>query len=111
MRLHGTLRLPRDHALTGRQVARVRLLDVSRADAPAVAVAETSVELDGSSGDVDFDLEVPDLDARSTYSLSAHVDVDGSGDVTEGDLLTTQHVDVSATSAHGSYDVPLQTVT
>ncbi|QZY29867.1 YbaY family lipoprotein [Nocardioides coralli] len=111
MRLHGTLRMPDDHALHGHEVARVRLLDVSRADAPAVTVAETSIGLVGTALAVDFDLDVPSLDPRATYALSAHVDTNGSGDVSVGDLLTMQHVGVSPTATDHSYDVPLQTVT
>ena len=113
MRLHGTLRLPLDSALTGSEVAWVRLLDVSRADASAVPVASTSVPLTGGAEtvEVDFDFEATALDPRSTYTIAAHVDMSGSGDITPGDLLTTRHIDVSPTAIDRSYDVPLDTVT
>lgn len=112
MRLRGTLRLPSDSALTGQEVARVRLLDVSRADASSVTVAETSVPLVGGvdSVEVEFELDAPELDPGASYSLAAHVDMSGSGDVTQGDLLTTRHVDVSPGGDAETYDVPLERI-
>jgi uncharacterized lipoprotein YbaY len=44
---------------------------------------------------IDFVLDVGDLDPRHTYSLEAHIDVDGSRDFSIGDYLTMEHFDVS----------------
>ena len=72
-------------------VARVE--DVSRADAPSSVVGEQvqTVELRRGSP-VPFAIEVPAdrIDSRRHYAVSVHVDVSGSGEVTKGDLLTTQ---------------------
>jgi putative lipoprotein len=113
VRLHGTLRLPSGSALSGHEVARVRLLDVSRADASSVTVAETSVPLMGGAESVvvDFELDAPALDLTASYTLAAHVDMSGSGDLTQGDLLTTRHIDVSPEETDQRYDVPLERVT
>jgi hypothetical protein len=113
VRLHGTLRLPAGGVGQEGAVARVRLLDVSRADASAVTVAETRVRLasDARSAEVDFELEAPALDPGATYSLAAHVDLSSSGDVTQGDLVTTQHIDVAPGDEEPTYDVPLHKVT
>jgi uncharacterized lipoprotein YbaY len=75
----------------------VRLLDVSRADASSETVASVVVEnvslIPGQT--VGFVLDVGDLDTRHTYSLAAHVDLDGSQEYTIGDYLTMEHFDVS----------------
>jgi len=75
----------------------VRLLDVSRADASSETVASVVVEsvslIPGRP--VGFVLDVGELDTRHTYSLEAHVDVDGSQEYAIGDYLTMEHFDVS----------------
>jgi uncharacterized lipoprotein YbaY len=78
-------------------VCHVRLHDVSRADAASVVVAESTVTVDLSTdgGEIPFELDVGDLDRSATYALSAHVDTTGSGEVSAGDFLTTEHHPVS----------------
>jgi putative lipoprotein len=72
----------------------VQVEDVSRADAPSRVVGEQRlrrVEL-LPGGRLAFEIEVPadELDERMSYSVRAHVDVSGSGEVEPGDLVTTQ---------------------
>jgi putative lipoprotein len=72
----------------------VQVEDVSRADAPSRVVGEQRmrrVELP-PGGRLPFEIEVPadELDERMSYSVRAHIDVSGSGEVDPGDLLTTQ---------------------
>jgi len=72
----------------------VRLEDVSRADAPSVVIAEhrqQHVPLEAGSA-VPFELDVPAerVDPSSLYSLSAHVDASGSGEVEPGYLISTR---------------------
>jgi len=83
----------------------VRLLDVTRADASAETLAEVTLkDVSLTAGEpIDFVLDnVGSLDARNTYSLEAHVDIDGSGDVAMGDYRTMEHFDVSHDTA-GEY--------
>src|SRR4051794_31297871 len=82
----------------------VQVEDVSRADAPSVVVGEQrlrGVRLP-PGGALQFEVEVPAdrVDPRSSYSVRAHVDVSGSGEVEEGDLLSTQSYPV-LTRGHG----------
>jgi uncharacterized lipoprotein YbaY len=72
----------------------VSVEDTSRADAPAVVVAQQrqrNVSLREGSP-VPFRVEVPAdrIDERHSYSASAHIDVSGSGDVKVGDLVSTE---------------------
>lgn len=72
----------------------VRVEDVSRADAPSRVVGEQrfhQVTLQGS-GQVAFEITVPDdlVDDKAIYSVMAHVDVSGSGQIERGDLISTQ---------------------
>jgi putative lipoprotein len=72
----------------------VRVEDVSRADAPSVVIAEhreRDVSLEPGAT-LPFTLEVPAdrVDASSLYTVSAHVDASGSGEIEPGDLLSTR---------------------
>lgn len=70
-----------------------RIEDVSRADAPATVLS--SVTLSGATippppgEQVVFSIPVPDYDPRMRYSVRVHVDRDGDGQVTVGDLVST----------------------
>lgn len=72
----------------------VQIEDVSRADAPSIVVGEQrlrGVHLT-RGGRFGFHVKVPTdrVDPTLRYSLRAHVDVSGSGEVESGDLLTTR---------------------
>jgi putative lipoprotein len=82
----------------------VQVEDVSRADAPSVVVGEQrlrGVRLP-PGGALQFEVEVPAdrVDPHSMYSVRAHVDVSGSGEVEKGDLLSTRSYPV-LTRGHG----------
>lgn len=72
----------------------VRVLDVSRADAGAVIAGETIVpDLrygPGSASAIAVDVTCGAVDARAHYSAWAHLDLDGDGQVSSGDWLTTE---------------------
>jgi uncharacterized lipoprotein YbaY len=98
MQLRGEVEFPEVASPVRGATLHVRLLDVSRADASARIVAGTvleNVSVTAAGHRIVFALEVGDLDTRSTYSLEAHLDVDGSGEVTSGDYRTMEHFDVS----------------
>jgi putative lipoprotein len=92
--IHGQVVLP--EGSSPRQAAElvVRVEDISRADAPSIVLAEDrqrDVPLEGG-GTVPFTIEVPAdrVDPRSLYSVQAHIDATGSGDVEPGDLISTR---------------------
>jgi uncharacterized lipoprotein YbaY len=70
----------------------VRLEDVSRADAASTLMAELVLPLATSlpaGAELPFAIIAPHSEERASYSVSVHVDVSGTGDVTVGDLLST----------------------
>lgn len=72
----------------------VQVEDVSRADAPSIVVGEQrlhAVRLEGGAV-LPFAVEVPAglVDVRHSYSVRAHIDISGSGEVEIGDLVSTQ---------------------
>jgi putative lipoprotein len=112
MHIAGELRFREPPPDLRNATVRVRLLDVSRADASAETVAEQtiegpSIESDGDSGTVKFAMEAPELDVRRSYSLAAHVDLSGSGEIEPGDFLTMESVPVEQSSERGHFEVPV----
>jgi putative lipoprotein len=114
MQVRGTVRVEQVRSEVRDAVTTVRLLDVSRADAASVTVAEVTVAdcslRPGAPGRIPFRLEVPELDPRATYALSAHIDTTGSGDRTVGDYVTTEHVPVPPRGEELVLDVPAQVI-
>jgi len=82
-----------DSAVRG-ATAHVRLLDVTRADAASLTLAEATIAdvcVDPGPGrPLRFALAVPALPEQGRQSLSVHVDVDNSGSVTRGDYVTVE---------------------
>ena len=91
----GSLELPSS------AVVRVRIEDVTRADADARLVA--SVELRAAPGGerIPFLFDVPQVDPTADYSVRVHVDLDGRGEVDVGDLVSVQSYPV-LTRGHGN---------
>ncbi|MCX2948741.1 hypothetical protein [Lentzea sp. NEAU-D7] len=90
--MNGTVVVPAGTPAFGRAVLRVRLLDVSLADAPAVTKAEHVSEFrrdDTAEQRLPFDLGLAD---GPVLTVAAHVDVSGDGRVRHGDLVSTRAV-------------------
>lgn len=78
--------------------------DVSRADAPSVVVGEqqfSNITLP-SDEPLKFEIEVPEdkIDERRIYSVRAHIDSSRTGEMSQGDLISTQSYPV-LTRGHG----------
>ena len=89
--------------------------DVSRADVLASPVAEHRqhhVPLTPAESGVPFHVDVPAdlIDPASRYSLRVHVDVSGTGDITDGDYISTQSLPVLTLGAGDDVVVPVQKV-
>ena len=86
-------------------VARVELQDVSRADAASrqVAVARLSgvSHRAGEETRVPFDLSGSPANPRASYALRVHVVRHAGEEVEVGDLVSTEHVPVTAERTHG----------
>lgn len=92
----------------------IELRDVSLMDVAAVTMSETTIlDISASATDslsVPYTISHPELDERMTYSIFAFVDVDGDGEVSEKDYISTSHNDVSATSGNDNVDAELEFV-
>jgi hypothetical protein len=65
---------------------------VSLADAPAVIVGrqvQEHVELPGGGAAIPFEVRAPPADPGASYSVRVHVDLDGDGEVSPGDYVST----------------------
>lgn len=94
--VHGSVRLPKDFAVSGAQ-ARIRLLDTTLAGAPSVVLVEEIVAVLDTGDPVQFELrgEVPP--ASGSYTVSAHIKAnpdptrgDKYDQIEPGDCLNTQ---------------------
>lgn len=88
---------------------RVVIEDVSRADAAAEVVAEQVLEdvpLRGVAA-LDVAIDVESVDTRQRYACRVHADIDGSGRVSSGDLISTQSHPVLTQGAGDTTTVPL----
>lgn len=108
--ISGTLVFPPDVAdFTGARVV-FRVEDTGVQDASAVVHHETVMQDVAYAPRMVFNLTVPDTQSGS-LSLSVHVDMDHSGNITRGDFITTQSLPVLR--EHGRDDlvtIPLEQV-
>jgi uncharacterized lipoprotein YbaY len=92
----------------------VRLEDVSRADAAAALIAEQTLEgvshRAGDKDSLDFALYGPPPAEGADYNVSAHVDLDGDGEVSRGDYVTVESYPVLTRGAPARVRVRVEAV-
>ena len=95
--------------------AYVRLEDVSRADASATTVAEQVIKgvshQTGKEEAVSFILYGDPPEEHSDYSVRVHVDVDGDGEISVGDYISTESYPVLTYGRPARVDVRVEEVT
>jgi uncharacterized lipoprotein YbaY len=75
----------------------VRIEDVSRADAASIVVAEQTIQnVSSSDQPIPFRVSGEPLEPRKSYTVSVHVDVDGDGEVSVGDYITTESYPIAS---------------
>jgi uncharacterized lipoprotein YbaY len=103
------LLIPIDYA-----IVRIRLEDVSRADAASEVVSEivlNNVDLvPGERVYIPFSLRHPALAEKGRYSISVHADVDGDGDITSGDYITMESFPVTPPESREKVSVHVRKV-
>jgi len=101
----GCIRLEGWRGEPGPATVYVRLLDTSRADAPAVTLSTLTlkeVALDVMEQDgVNFAMDITGVDAHAYYIVSVLVDLNGDGQSSRGDYLSMQAYPV-LTHGHGN---------
>ena len=103
--VRGTLELP-DNAPETAAAVRIRVEDVTRADAGSVIIGEQVLH-DVSLPGLRFEVPVTGIDPNARYTVRIHVDIAGTGTLSTGDLLTTQHVPVLTRGAPDTVIVPV----
>ena len=94
-------------------VLTVRLVDVSRADASSITKAKSvfrDVALTSSTDAVAFELRSLDVRPPGRYAVEAHLDVDCSGDITQGDYLTMESFPVDPALPEATVELRLRYV-
>lgn len=89
---------------------RLAIRDTTLADALHPTIAETTEGVENAAEGMEVTLDLPDqgLDPRHRYSVWAHLDHEGQGEIQSGDLITTQDVSVLPEHVDAEpVDVPL----
>src|SRR2546423_1218919 len=91
--VQGEVIVPADWSASGADVI-VHVEDVSRADAPSISLGELRRRIPRLSPGtrVPFEIHIPTdrVNERASYSVRAHVNRSGSGNIEKGDLVSTQ---------------------
>ena len=97
--IQGEILLPSDSPHREARSILIELRDVSVADAPSTVIASTRLTgVACKPGErVPFTLEAPETVKGRMLALRVHVDWDGDGPVSRGDLLTTESIPVPGT--------------
>ena len=92
---------------------RVKLEEVSRADAPARDISQLVISnFSHSPGEppIDFVLNVDEIDPRERYEVRVHLDLDGNGRYAAGDQITTQSYPVLTQGYPDTIEIRLQRI-
>jgi uncharacterized lipoprotein YbaY len=113
--IRGTIHLPPAAELPPGATTRVRVIDVSAADADAQVVTESVIhDIAGKAARgeaLTFELDV-DLDPRpvNSYAVSVHVDALDDGRLKTGDLITMQRYPVNADEPEQHLDIEVKKI-
>jgi hypothetical protein len=116
--VRGTLRIPPESPSVDAQCT-LTVRDVTHSDASAAEpVAQTSlfVRVDPRGAAPEFSLDVPDAalnqvgQGKKALNLEVHVDLDGSGLFSPGDLVSMHAQPIGPDSANAALEVPLALV-
>ncbi len=115
MKFEGVVRFRDPPAEPFNATVRVRLLDTTRAGASSETTAEQTIEdvsLAGAGAPayVRFALEASDLSPGRRYSLMAHIDASGNGEIEAGDYITMESVPLEARAAGTELEIPVSRV-
>ena len=112
--VHGSIVVPPDATRIRAARATVRVRDLAYSDAPERRpVAESSTIVDVTpDARIDFTVDVPDgrLPEGSTPSVEVHIDVDGSGYFSPGDLVSMEPHWLFLATPGSPIDVPVSVV-
>lgn len=109
--LRGTVSFEEQNISITNATAYVTIEDVSIADAPSAVVEEQTIpniSINKANNTFQYAIATGKLDEGKDYSLSVHIDIDGDGNVSQADYVTTQHYPLTSNSK--TLDVVVQKV-
>jgi uncharacterized lipoprotein YbaY len=106
-KIYGSVRLPQNISRDKSRQVLIEVRDTSFADAPSEVVAQQRLQnVPLAPGtEIPFELEVPDVEKPRQLGLRVHVDLDGTGIVSPGDLLNVQAYPVAQSGDAGPVSV------
>jgi putative lipoprotein len=106
-RVTGTITYLQRIALSPAAVIKVQLVDVSRADAPAIVISELVIYANGRQVPLEFEIDYgpAQIDQRHTYAVQARIEVDG-----HLRFINDQHYAVITRGAPAHVDMVLKAV-
>ena len=107
MRVRVMINAPAGDFPAGGAAVRVFVEDTSRLDEAARPVAESTLAIDTLAQGIPVEITCREPEANETFTVRVHVDVGASGNVTLGDLVSTQ----AHQAIDGEVQVPLTRVT
>lgn len=109
----GTISFGADAVPFSNATAYISLLDVSMQDVPSKTVAKQVIKdiQYPPHESIKFSLKGTIEDERGMYVISAHIDVDGDGQVSVGDYITTGYYEVAAVKNTTGLNVKVYRVT
>ena len=99
--LKGNISFEEQNVSFSNATAYVTIEDVSIADSPSIVVEEqiiSGLSVNGTSNTFQYALSTSKLEEAKTYSMSVHIDVDGDGNVSQADYITTQNYPLTLAS-------------
>ena len=105
------VRLPVESRVRPGVRVRVRIEEVSLADAPSQVVATADFPAPAPVGMLGpFELDADLAPSRAEYALGVHVDQNGDGRVVAGDLVSTTRQSIPASTSMHELEVPVTVV-
>ena len=90
----GTIRLKAINKPFTNGILHVTLSDSSKMDVAAQIVAKQTIHFISSAilkaAPLPFSFQLKEVDPRASYTVSVHIDVNSSGEISKGDYLTIQ---------------------
>ena len=106
MRMRVMINTPINDLPAGEVVVRVFVEDTSRIDDAAAPVAESTTSVEELQSSIPVEITCREPTAEESFSVRVHVDVNGSGQVELGDLVST----AAHCAIDGDIQVPLSRV-
>lgn len=91
--LRGTVSFEEQNISISNATAYVTIEDTSIADASSAVVEEqiiSGISINGANNTFQYEVATSKLEEGKNYSLSVHIDIDGDGNVSQADYITTR---------------------